>query len=311
MFWLVLIAIYLVTDSSAMFIDNYVSDVYFKGRGSVGQKVFSGWVYTIFSIILMFVLGPKLGETPFGTMAFLTLGGIVVSLSSIAYYRALEIEDSTNIAIFYQMAPILYLVFGWFLLGEKFSPIQLVAFATILAGPLMVVMGSRKNSRKTKLRAVALVSIYVLIYTIGNIIFVMANRGIELDFRVAMTFTFLGKGIGNLILCYIIKPKWRKRFRRVIKESRGRVYFPLFVNGVLGLIKDAAYRLALLTAPAVAVAAAAGDSLEPVVIFMMGIVLTIINPRLGREKLDRKTVISRLIATACVVAGIFVLQIQP
>ena len=311
MFWLVLIAIYLVTDSGAMFIDNYVSDVYFKGRGSVGQKVFSGWTYTIFAIILMFVLGPKLGDASPWTMAFLIASGIVVSISSIAYYRALEIEDSTNIAIFYQMAPILYLVFGWFLLGEKFSPIQLIAFATILAGPLLVVMGSRKNSRKTKLRAVALVSIYVLIYTIGNIMFVKANQGIELDFRVAMTFVFLGKGIGNMILCYIIKPKWRKRFRRVIKESRGRVYFPLFINGVLGLVKDAAYRLALITAPAVAIAAAAGDSLEPVVIFMMGIVLTLINPKLGREKLDKKTIVSRLVATACVVVGIVVMQIQP
>lgn len=310
MFWLVLIAIYLVTDSAAMFIDNYVSDVHFKGRGSVGQKVFSGWVYTIFAIILMFVLGPKLGEIPIGTAIFLVAAGVIVSLSSIAYYRALEIEDSTNIAIFYQMAPILYLVFGWFLLGEKFSPMQLIAFATILAGPLLVVMGSRKNSRKTKLRAVALVSIYVLIYTIGNVMFVMANQGIELDFRVAMTFTFLGKGLGNMVLCYIIKPKWRKRFRRVIKESRGRVYFPLFVNGVLGLIKDASYRSALLAAPAVAVAAAAGDSLEPIVVFMMGIVLTLINPRLGREKLDKKTVLARLIATACVVVGIIVLQIQ-
>ncbi|MDO4760157.1 MAG: EamA family transporter [Candidatus Saccharibacteria bacterium] len=311
MFWLVLIAIYLVTDSAAMFIDNFVTDVHFKGRGSVAQKVFTGWSYTLFAVIMMAVLGAKIGEVSPWALFFLTLSGIIVSISSIAYYRALEIEDSTDIAIFFQLAPILYLVFGWFVLGEKFSPTQLIAFATILAGPLLIVAGSRKNSRKTKLRAVVLVAIYVLIYTIGNILFVKVNGGdAEIDFRVAMAFVFLGKGLGNLVLCYIIKPKWRKRFRRVVKESRGRVYFPLFVNSILCLVKDSTYRLALLTAPAVAIAAAAGDSLEPIVIFMMGIVLTLINPKLGREKLDRKTVVARLIATACVVIGIFVLQIE-
>lgn len=309
MFWLVLIGIYLVTDSAAMFIDNYVTDVYFKGHQAVAQKVFTGWSYTLFSAILAAAIWPQIVETPPLLLVSLTITGIIAGIGSIAYYRALEIEDSTNVAIFFQAAPILYLVFGWFLLGEKFNPLQLIAFAMILAGPLLIVAASRKNSRKAKLRAVFLVLIYVLIYTIGNVLFVKVNSGVEIDFKVAMTFVFFGKGISNLALCYVIRPKWVKRFRRVVKDSKGRVYMPLCADSILCLIKDAAYRLALLTAPAVAIAAAAGDSLEPIVIFMMGIVLTLINPKFGREKLDKKSVAARLFATALVVVGIAVLQV--
>ncbi|MBR6964751.1 DMT family transporter [Candidatus Saccharibacteria bacterium] len=309
MLWIILIAIYLLTDSSAMFIDNYVSDVYFKGRLSTAQKVFSGWIYLLFAIIVILAVGINLNETSILTLFLVTLTGIIASVGSIAYYRALELDDSTDVSIFFQLSPIFYLVFGWFLLGERFSPLQFVAFAMILMGPLLIIMGSRKNSRKAKMRTVALVSLYVLIYTISNILFVKINTGSTIDFRIAMACVFLGKGIGNLILCYIIRPKWAKRWRHVVKSSKGKVYFPLTIDLIFCLVKDVTYRLALLTAPAVAIASAASDSIEPVVVLVMGVLLTLISPKLGREKLDRKSLISRLVATACVVVGIVVLQI--
>lgn len=310
MLWIILIAIYLITDSSAMFIDNYVSDVYFKGRLSAGQKVFSGWIYLLFAIIVILAVGVNFEETSILTLFLVAGTGIIASVGSIAYYRALELDDSTDISIFFQLSPIFYLIFGWFLLGERFNPTQFIAFAMILMGPLLIVMGSRKNSRKTKMRTVALISLYVLIYTISNILFVKVNTSSTIDFRIAMACVFLGKGIGNLVLCYIVRPKWTKRWRNVVKSSKGHVYFPLTIDMILCFVKDITYRLALITAPAVAIASAASDSIEPVVVLMMGVILTLINPKLGREKLDRKSLIARLVATACVVAGIVVLQVQ-
>lgn len=309
MLWIILIAIYLLADSSAMFIDNYVSDVYFKGRLSAGQKVFSGWIYLLFAIIVILAVGINLNETSFLTLALITSTGIIASVGSIAYYRALEIDESTDISIFFQLSPVLYLIFGWFLLGERFNPMQFVAFAMILMGPLLIVMGSRKNSRKTKMRTVALVSLYVLLYTISNILFVKINAGATIDFRIAMAGVFLGKGVGNLSLAYLARPKWAKRWRHVVKKSKGRVYFPMTIDLILCLVKDVTYRLALITAPAVAIASAASDSIEPIVVLVMGVLLTLISPKLGREKLDKKSLIARLVATACVVVGIVVLQV--
>ena len=82
----------------------------------------------------------------------------------------------------------------------------------------------------------------------------------------------------------------------------------MICNHVVGFIKEFAYRGALVMAPAVAVASAASDSVTPVVIFFLGIVLSIIWPNFGRENLKRKNVIVHLIATVLVVAGIVMLQ---
>ena len=40
MTWLILVIITVFVDAMRIFIDNYVSDVYFKGRGAASQKIF-------------------------------------------------------------------------------------------------------------------------------------------------------------------------------------------------------------------------------------------------------------------------------
>ena len=174
----------------------------------------------------------------------------------------------------------------------------------------MIVMTSRKRSRKVKLHAVFLAFLYVLIAVISNLIFVGANDG-QFDTHLLIeeiAIVILGTGLtdGLTMLCL---PKWRIRYRHVIKKSKGKVRFPLTASMFFGITKSYAYRAALVTAPAVALASAASDSVEPIVIFFMGVVLTLIWPKFGREKLDRKTVRIHLIATVLVVIGIILMQL--
>ena len=307
MSWLVLVIITVIFDSLRIFIDNYTSDVYFKDRQAVSQKLFFGYLFVIASIIVTAISGFEFLTLPISTLALLFVAGLFSSFSGIPYYKALEIDDSTNIGIFIQLSPILYLIFGWFLLGETFSPFQLIAFAIVLAGPLLIVLSSRKRSRKVKMRAVFYAALYVLIDVLGNIIFVKENLA-GINFITEIAIVFLGKGIGNLLIVYCI-PKWRKRFKNVIKSSKKKVFRPLSLNFTASIIKDFTYRGALTTAPAVAIASVASDSAEPIVIFFMGILLTLIWPKFGREKLDRKTVIVHLLATILVVIGIVLMQL--
>ena len=83
---------------------------------------------------------------------------------------------------------------------------------------------------------------------------------------------------------------------------------PLSINCLVRVVQQFAYRGALIAAPTVAIASVASDSAEPIVIFFMGLLLTLIWPKFGREKLQRKTVLVHLIATILVVVGIILLQ---
>jgi len=241
-----------------------------------------------------------------GVVGTLVLSGVLSSVAGIPYYRALELDDSTNIGIFTQLAPVLYLILGWFFLGDVFSPLQLVAFAIILTAPMLIVMTTKKRSRKIKIRAVLYAFLYVLIAVVGNLFFVEVSDG-SMSFVDEIALMMFGKGIAGtlIVLGY---SRWRKRFVTVMKQSRRKVLRPLSVNFGLGIVKEFSYRGALVTAPAVALASVASDSVEPIVIFFLGLLLTLIWPKFGREKLDRKTVIVHLIATALVVVGVILLQ---
>ncbi len=307
MIWLVFVSIATLLDSTRIFIDNYVSDVYFKGRGAVSQKLFYGYAFIFCAIIFAFITGFDFNTDYLTNFLLFFLSGLLSSFAGIPYYRALELDDSTNIGIFTQLAPILYLVLGWLFLNETFSPLQLLSFFIVISAPLLIVITTRKRSRKIKIKAVFYALLYVLIAVIGNLLFVKENTP-ELNFLTEILFIFLGKGIGNLIIIYT-RPKWRRRFYSILSSSHKKVLRPLAINTVIGFTKDIAYRLGLVMAPTVAIASAASDSAEPIVIFFLGILLTLIWPKFGREKLDRKTVIVHLIATILVVVGVILLQL--
>ena len=305
--WLVLVAIAVVADAIRIFADNYITDYYFKGRDSVSQKYFYGWFFILLAIIMFLIFPVDFDANPLYLMGFLFAAGCLNSLAGIPYYRAIEMDDSTNVSIFVQLAPIVYLIFGWLVLNEKFSPHQLLAFAIILAGPFLVIASTRKKSRKIKIKAAIQAGLYVIISVVANLIFVKSSELTEMSFIHDMIFIFLGKGVGNLIIV-AFKPKWIIRFRNVAKSSKKKMLRPLIINAFVGITKDFTYRAALTLAPAVALASVATDSATPIVIFFLGILLTLIWPKFGREKLDRKTVLVHFIATALVVTGIIILQ---
>lgn len=304
--WLILVAIAVLFDSARIYIDNYISDFYFKGREAVSQKLFFGYAFVVVSILLAVIFGIDFSVAPASTFWLLFLAGVLSSVAGIPYYRTLELDNSTNLGIFIQTAPILYLVLGWLFLGETISPSQLVAFLIILAAPITIILTTQKRSRKVKLRAVFYAFLYVLISVSGNLIFVKENAS-DLSFPIEMSLLFMGKGVGNLIIMAVCR-KWTRRFKNVYHSSHKKVLKPLFSTLSFSLVKDFAYRSALVLAPSVAIASATSDSTEPIVIFFMGIILTLIWPNFGREKLNRKNVIVHLAATVLVVIGIIILQ---
>ena len=309
MSWLILVVIATILDSTRIFIDNYSSDVYFKDRNAVSQKLFYGCATTITGIIILLVTQFDFASVELTTILCLALAGVCSAIGGIPYYKALELDDSTNIGIFTQLAPVLYLILGWFLLDETFSPLQLIAFAIVVSAPFLIIFTSKKRSRKIKIRAVFYAFLYVLIAVAGNIIFVKTNSASNLNSLSEMSILFVFRGIANTLIVYCY-PKWRRRFLTVFHQSHGKVLRPLISNHIIGTLKDFAYRGALITAPTVAIASATSDSAEPIVIFFMGLLLTLIWPKFGREKLDKKTVTVHLIATILIVAGIILLQFQ-
>ena len=307
MSWILLVLIAIIASSFNFFLDNYTSDFYFKGKDANGQKMFYGPIFLVLGVIFLFAGGLDFVSADPKTLILFFVSGLLVSLSTVAYFKALEIDNSTNVSIFVQLKPVLYLILGWAFLGDSLSMQQLLAFLLILSVPFLIILTTKKRSRDTQIKAVFYVVIYVIIRVSSDLIFVKENVP-ELNFITEMAFVFLGKGVCDLLIMYT-HPKWRKRFNYVLKRSNKKVLCPLFSSATIGVVKTFAYQLALLAAPTVAIASATTDSITPIMVFFLGIVFTIIWPKFGREKLNRKVILVHLVATILVALGIVLIQI--
>lgn len=305
--WILVIAVAVISDALRIFIDNYASDVYFKEKGAVSQKIASGFAYPIAGIIILILNGFNPTEVTPLAISLLILSGISSSLAGIPYFKALEIDDSTNIGIFFQFAPILYLIFGWIIGSEPFAITQLIASFVILAAPLIVVLTARKRSRKVRLRAALLAFISIIFYVTSGELFIQADTA-NLNLFTEIGIILIAKGLSDLIIIGG-RRKWRHRLTKVIKSSRRKVLVPISAGVIMRLVQEFSYRIGLIIAPTVAIASAASDSVEPIVIFFMGLVLTLVWPKFGREKLQKKTVLVHLVATILVVIGIVIMQL--
>lgn len=304
--WIILVAVAVFCDATATFMDNYITDVYFKGRQAMAQKIFFGVAYIIIAALFLIFSGIDFASLALGTVGILILAGIVNGLSDIPYYSAIEISTATEVGIFFQLSPVFYLIAGFLFLNETISLMQFAAFSLILLAPILIIIFTRKRSRKIKIKAAIYVILYILIDVISNMVFLTTDAE-SLDVYQEIAFLMLGKGIANtlVILCW---PKMRRRWNSVMKSSKGRVLRPLTVDLVLFLGYDFLYRLALATAPVVALASVACDATEPIVIFFLGLLFTWISPKFGREEMKKKTILVHLVATVLVVAGILMLQ---
>lgn len=307
MSWLAILAIAVISDALRIFIDNYISDVYFKEKGAVSQKIVSGIVTPILGIIILIVTGFSFTEMPPIALALLLMSGVLSSVAGIPYYKALEIDDSTNIGIFFQFSPILYLIIGWIIGDEQFSIIQLLACFIILAAPLLVVITAKKRSRKVRIKAALLAFISIIFYVASGETFIQGNvDGINIFSEIGLVL--ITKGLSDLLIIGS-RRKLRRRLAKVVKSSRRKVLFPINISIVMRVIQEFSYRIGLIIAPSVAIASAASDAVEPAVIFFMGLLLTILWPKFGREKLQKKTVFVHFIATVLVIIGIVILRI--
>lgn len=302
--WVLIAAAAALAAAFYTFLDNYSIDVFFKGRTPQAQNAFIGPAYILVGIVLMFVL-PIQTVAPLNALGIIG-AGILASVACIFYYKALGAEDSTRVTLLQQLSPIFYLVFGIILLGEEMSQGKLLGLVVILMVPIVLFMRTKKNSQKTQVRAFTLILVKNILSALANVLIVMF--GVGGDVFAVVAFAVLGKGIGDTGMMLLNK-KWRDRWNTVYKKNGGKLLGVLGVDCLAWLASDFVYYVALTMAPAVAIGSAVVKGLQPVFVFVMGVILTLIWPNFGREKIDRRTISTNLIVTIIAVTGIVLMQL--
>ena len=240
-----------------------------------------------------------------GRIAWLLAAGVLSSTASIPYYRALKDEETTTASVFLQLTPVIYLIVDSLIFKVAITPLQILAFFIIIMAPVVIVISRRrKHSRKLELSAAAGFMTYVVLAATSGVITTHAGEGFE--FTTTFSWFMIGRGIMDLIY-YFVHKDWRARYKYVQKHDAKRLYLSLSVAQGVFLIAEFAGRYALIVGTP-ALVSVTSNALEMIIVFVLGIILSIIVPKFGREKLSRHIIIAHLVATILAVIGIIMLQ---
>ena len=302
MLWIFLCIIAALTWSVSAFIDNYQTDVIFKGKTPQAMKVLNGPVYMLIAAAAGLIMQIQMPSVP--QIGLLLLSGALNSVGVLAYYQALKNEEATGAAIFYQLQPVIFLIADYLLFGESISPQQILGFIIILAAPIIVVFSrKRTKSRLMAMRAALLLILYVFIATASAEIAVRSTG--DVNYKTVFVIYLFGRGLTDCLLGLI--PKYRKRHKYIMKHKAKTYVTTVVLNQLLCAFADFVYRYGLVIGVA-ALASAVTNASELILTFILGIILSLIWPNFGREKLHKHLIIAHIVAVILCVVGIIIIQ---
>ena len=157
-----------------------------------------------------------------------------------------------------------------------------------------VVIFSRRHARARKMEYTSALLLLGYDFFVALSGIISTHVGESYDFKHIFFWFLIGRGITDVTL-FLTNPKWRKRFKYVYQRNKVKLISIIGINQLICVVAEFASRYALIIGVA-AVVSAASSIMELVFTFLLGLILSIIWPKIGREKLSRHIVIAHLIA---------------
>ena len=301
--WLILSLVAALAWSFSSFIDNYLTDVVFSKKTPQSMKIANGISYIIVALVLLFVATPAPIET--WQALLLIASGVLASISSIPYFMGLKNEEATGATIYYQLIPVIYLLVGWLVFREPISLRQIIGFVVIIIAPVIIIF-SRKRPRSRRKEVVS--ALFLLLYVAFNATsgILSTKVGGELPFTTVFFYLLIGRGFMDIFL-FATNKSWQQRIKFILRRKRIQFLSLITVNQVLTVVAEAAGRMSLIAGVA-ALASVVANASQLILTFVLGIILSAIWPKFGREKLNRHVIIAHLLAVILCVSGIIILQ---
>lgn len=275
-------------------IDKYLLSKVVKNNDWRGLLIFSSFVAgLIFIPVYLIFTG---GNVWIGASEFWVIFGstAAVVLATIFYYLALAKNDTSSVAVMLQMIPAFSCVLGWVVFGESMSGWQILGGAVVtIAAVGITYEPMQKKFSKSLLVALGFMAVSCLCYSGFHVLFKMAT--VTADFNLVNLWH-------NIFLCaiglgFLAERGWRKAFINLIKLNGKKAFALNLANEVLYSVGNILEHFAILVLP-MGMVALTTNALQPILVLVMGILLTKLVPKIEREKMGRKEIVWKV---ACIV----------
>lgn len=285
-------------------IDKYILSKYLKNANTGVLAIFAGLVGFLFSCgVAIFSPGSIWGISIFHAIVII-LNGALLIVAYIPYYYALNNEDASSVVPLYQLIPIFTFVLGFILFRETISQTQIFAGILIIIGAVLISIDLDRGGINIKKRVLLLMSLSSLLISIHFLVFKFI--AVEETFLRTVFWEYIGAAIVAIFLLLFIT-SFRNNFVDALKENSIGVIFINLINEVINITAKIFANYASLFVPVVVVNLANG--LQPFFVFVIGIILTLTLPFLGKEKITRKFIIQRTVAIVILFVGTYFLVV--
>lgn len=277
-------------------IDKYLVERFFKESSVAVLLIFTSLI-GIAPLPIIAIFDPNVLAISRIAITIIAGAGILYMGAMYFYLGALQQEEASVISPLFQTSPLFAYALAYFLLGERLTPEQLLGGALIVssAATLSLEFGVK---RRFKLRLILLMLACALSLALSSVIFkIFAIRD---EFWTTTFWMFLGEVIFGAALLAV--PSIRSEFAHVFDVNPGAVIAINGANELINLGGGLFARYAFLLGPLSITQAI--TSTAPLMVFLLGVLLTLFFPSLGREDLSFHNVARKCAAVVLVIAGV-------
>jgi len=278
--------------------DKYLVEKYFKQSDVTVLLVFTAF-FGVLTLPVIALCEPAAIVSPApGSIALIVLSGVLYMGAMLFYLRALQSEEASVVAPFFQAVPLFGYVLAYFVLGETLSLLQMAGGALIIVGTMIVSMRIDQAARVFKWRPAMLMLACRFAAALSGLIFKVF--AIKVEFWTTTFWMFVGEAIFGAALLSI--GSYRRQLAAMLRTNTAALLTINGSNELINLGGGLGNRYALMLAPLSIVQAI--SSTTTLFVFAFGVALSVLFPRLARETLSVRDLVQKGIAALFVAAGV-------
>jgi uncharacterized membrane protein len=284
-------------------LDKYLVDRFFKDSNVAVLLVFTALVGLLLLPFIWFY-EPSVTAPGAASIAVIMLSGILYMGAMLFYLRALQTEEASVVAPFFQASPLFGYGLAYLVLGETLSGRQVAGGMLIVCGALFVSLrlGSGGSQPRTGGRFKARLALLMLAcgFALAVSALIFKVFAIRAEFWTTTFWMFVGEAIFGAGLLSV--RTYRAQFFRLLRANTAALLSINASNELINLGGGLGNRYALLFAP-LSIVQAIGST-TTLFVFLFGVLLSVALPRLGREDLSGRDLVQKGFAAVLVATGV-------
>ncbi len=277
--------------------DKFLLSRYVKDK-TIGAIVIFSSLFSGVALFIVLLIHPDVYEVSLVQGFALVATGMLSVFAAVCYLHALHIDEASFVTPLYQTGPIFAYFLGYFILGETPTLAQGLGSSVIVVGALALSLEFGRRGIRFKRNVVALMLAASFLSAINGVIFKLI--AVEKGFWLSLFWGFLGQMTAGLTLL-VCASSYRRDFLGLFKQQKVAGIGLIALSRTLFSVSEAVTLYATLLAPVGLVLVV--SSFQPLFVFILGILLTLLVPRVATESLDRRKMLQKGVGIGLMLVG--------